>query len=253
MKLVARIIVAVALLLGVIAVFGQGSSSAQIPDKFENLKVLPKDISKAELVSIMRSFSFALGVRCGECHASVMADTGRTDQHDFASDEKADKETARHMMRMVRSINEQIGAIGIEAPVKVECVTCHHGVKKPETLGAAMNRAMAKGGVEAGIERYRSLRSDYYGSAAYDFSPGTLVEIAGAHADAQKDPDGALKLLELSLEFHPQHVNTHITMGRVYAAKGDTAAAIASFQKALQIAPDNGWAKQQIERVRSGK
>src|SRR5258708_32455280 len=39
-------------------------AAAQFPDKFTNLKVLPKDISKHEMESTMRSFAFALGVRC---------------------------------------------------------------------------------------------------------------------------------------------------------------------------------------------
>ncbi len=42
---------------------GADTAAAQIPDKFTNLKVLPKDISKGELVGIMRAFSGALGVR----------------------------------------------------------------------------------------------------------------------------------------------------------------------------------------------
>jgi len=35
----------------------------QFPDKFTNLKVLPKDVSKQELQLSMRGFGFALGVR----------------------------------------------------------------------------------------------------------------------------------------------------------------------------------------------
>ena len=43
-------------------------ASAQIPDKFTNLQVLPKDTSKADLQSSMRKFAFALNVRCPYCH-----------------------------------------------------------------------------------------------------------------------------------------------------------------------------------------
>ena len=41
---------------------------AQIPDEFQNLKILPKDISKDDLLVVMRDFSFALDVRCQYCH-----------------------------------------------------------------------------------------------------------------------------------------------------------------------------------------
>ncbi|MGB8131789.1 MAG: hypothetical protein WCG81_18525, partial [Candidatus Angelobacter sp.] len=36
-------------------------ATAQIPDKFTNLQVLPKETSKAELVSIMRNYAGDLG------------------------------------------------------------------------------------------------------------------------------------------------------------------------------------------------
>ena len=48
--------------------FGASVALAQIPDKFTNLKVLPKDIAKRDLVETMRSFSMALGVTCQHCH-----------------------------------------------------------------------------------------------------------------------------------------------------------------------------------------
>jgi hypothetical protein len=39
-------------------------AAGQIPDSFTNLQVLPPSIGRDSLVSIMRSFSLALGVRC---------------------------------------------------------------------------------------------------------------------------------------------------------------------------------------------
>ena len=41
---------------------------AQIPEKFENLQVLPKDIPRDTLLRVMRGFTAALGVRCDFCH-----------------------------------------------------------------------------------------------------------------------------------------------------------------------------------------
>ena len=67
--------------------------AAQIPDEFTNLKVLPKDISKREMVSIMRSFAGALGVRCKHCH--VGEDPNSLEGYDFASDDPEPKRVAR--------------------------------------------------------------------------------------------------------------------------------------------------------------
>ncbi len=253
MRMIARIAVVAAALVIAVTVFGWHTASAQIPDKFKNLKVLPKDITKRELVEIMRSFSHGLGVRCGECHKSTKEGSDRLDDLDFASDDKHEKVTAREMMKMVGSINDQIAKMELKNPPRVQCVTCHHGVKSPRTLQAVMMREMDKGGIDAAIERYRKLRDDYYGAAAYDFSPDALTEVAGDVAESKKDFDGAIKLLNLNLEFYPKDSNTYVTLGRVQLAKGDKAAAIASYEKALELDPNNRWAKQQLERAKSAE
>src|SRR6266404_8667440 len=77
-------------------------AAAQFPDKFTNLKVLPKDISKHELESTMRGFAFALGVRCDHCHVEKKAPEKGLD---FAADDKDEKKTARIMLQMVAGIN----------------------------------------------------------------------------------------------------------------------------------------------------
>ena len=44
---------------------------AQFPDKFTNLQVLPKSISKDELMQTMHGFSFSTGYRCEGCHVQA--------------------------------------------------------------------------------------------------------------------------------------------------------------------------------------
>lgn len=73
MRMLVRTAVAAAVAVAVVMIFGPGPASGQIPDEFKNLKVLPKDISKRDLTTVMRSFSHALGVRCVECHVSTKA------------------------------------------------------------------------------------------------------------------------------------------------------------------------------------
>src|SRR3712207_2820300 len=78
------------------------SLAAQIPERFENLKVLPADIPRDSLVQIMRSWSFSLGVRCGYCHE------GTEGNFNFKSDAKPEKEKARFMVRMTRDLNTRV-------------------------------------------------------------------------------------------------------------------------------------------------
>jgi len=136
---------------------GIGSASAQIPDKFTNLKVLPKDISKGEMIGIMRAFSGGLGVRCTYCHPGKDPDS--LDGVDFASDELKHKTIARDMMKMVGEINDRlVPAAGMENPTRVRCVTCHRGVTEPETLARLILSVVKDKGLDAAIASYRELR-----------------------------------------------------------------------------------------------
>jgi hypothetical protein len=99
-----------------------------IPDTFTNLKVLPKDIKKPELLQMMRGFSMQLGRRCSFCHEA----NDDLSQADFASDKKIEKETARVMIGMMSEINNEFLAKLPEMPAEATCWTCHRGKNKPE-------------------------------------------------------------------------------------------------------------------------
>jgi len=105
------------------------------PEKtvYENLQVLPKDISSRDLQRIMvDEFQDGLGVGCGYCHAQKKGSM----LLDYASDEKPEKEIARTMMRMTMEINQKYFAaehpvIGDELLV-ISCSSCHKGTPHPE-------------------------------------------------------------------------------------------------------------------------
>ena len=71
---------------------------AQMNEPPKNLKVLPKEMARPEVIKIMRAFTVALGERCEFCHADP---PGPGKFPDFASDDKENKEKARTMLRMV--------------------------------------------------------------------------------------------------------------------------------------------------------
>jgi Photosynthetic reaction centre cytochrome C subunit len=110
-----------------------GSHSHPPFPKPVNLKVLPKNIAPEQLREIMRGYAGALGVKCGFCHAM----NPQTHKLDFPSDAKPDKTTARLMIRMMRTINEEY-MVKVNDPdampedKHVTCGTCHRGHKMPE-------------------------------------------------------------------------------------------------------------------------
>jgi len=117
--------------------------AAQVPTTFTNLQVLPKDIGQRPLVDTMRGFVFALDVRCEFCHVGEGNDLSK---FDFASDSKPTKVTARKMLRMLASINDQLASIGEPAApgtAKATCYTCHRGARKPLTAAPAGRGGLA--------------------------------------------------------------------------------------------------------------
>lgn len=113
---------------------------------FENLHILPKDISKDALDSVMHFFTASLGVKCTYCHVK----NGATDKIEFAKDDKPEKQIARKMMLMNIDINknhfqqiaEAMDSGKMVMPTDtaavsymlryVTCYTCHHGDPHPE-------------------------------------------------------------------------------------------------------------------------
>ena len=233
----------------VLAVAGATTVSAQIPDTFTNLQVLPKDIGKGELIGMMRGFAGALGQRCNFCH--VGDDPNSLVGYDFASDDLEHKRVARVMMQMVQEINGTLlPKIGHEPEHAVSCITCHRGVKEPETMDDVLTRAIETGGVEAASTRYRELREEYYGKGAYDFSGRALNGVAESLVQ-KNDLEGAIAVMKISTEFNPDEAFGHLMLGQLYLRKGDKDTAIASVQRALEAEPDNAWAKQMLDRLKS--
>ena len=223
---------------------------AQIPETFTNLQVLPKDTDRRALIGAMRGFAGGLGVRCNHCHVGENADS--LEGYDFASDEKEAKRVARAMMQMTREINETLlPKTGRENLLEVTCRTCHHGVTEPRGLRELLAAELEAGGVEGVGKRYRELHEKYYGKGVYNFGEFTLTSLAERVARGQDDPTIALALLDLNAEFHPESAYTYVMKSRIQAAAGARDAAIRSAERALEIKPDDDWARQQLERLKA--
>jgi hypothetical protein len=99
---------------------------------YKNLKVFPKDISRADLLTNMKFFSQSLGVRCTYCHVGEEGKPLAT--FNFASDAKDHKTIARDMIRLADHINQDhLPKILTDPEAKVSCYTCHRGSTKPAT------------------------------------------------------------------------------------------------------------------------
>jgi hypothetical protein len=107
------------------------------PYQPRNLKVLPAD---TDLEKVMRSYSGALGVQCGYCHAPADPTTHRSDR---ASDANPMKDQARVMIRMTDDLNKRWLPMLAKMPddhdeqAVIGCGTCHRGEKHPPAFAPA--------------------------------------------------------------------------------------------------------------------
>lgn len=244
-----RYITSTTLFAGLAVLLSAGSGSAQIPEEFDNLQVLDHEISRGELVSLMRGFASALGLRCNSCH--VGDDPDDLEGYDFASDEKELKVVARGMLEMVGEINETfIPLAGRAEHMQVQCATCHRGLRVPLALRALMLQTIDEEGTEAAVTRYGELRDQYYGRAAYDFGQGSLNNVAETLA-RRGDVEDALTIIRLNIEHNPDIGYPNVLHAQILFMMEDREGAIAAIERAIELEPDNDFYKQQLERLRS--
>jgi tetratricopeptide (TPR) repeat protein len=225
---------------------------AQIPDHFTNLTVLPKTISKEDLMHVMRSFTEGLGVRCNFCH---VGDEGKPlSTYDFSSDDKDNKKKARIMLKMVNNINEdylsELKEFGSGNVIQVKCITCHHGLKEPKTLAEELNGVIKRKSVEDAINTYHELYKQYYGGFAYDFKDNSLAELTHMLID-EKNYDAAIKISNLNIEQYPNSGLAYFALGEAYEASGDKAKAVENVKKSLELSPGNFMFNRKLKELQS--
>lgn len=228
-----------------------GVAHAQFPpERATNLKVLPTSISMDSLVNTMASFTRALGVRCGYCHVGPEGAT--LDKYEFANDQKATKEKARAMLRMVAAINDDhLAKLAMRRtpPITVTCATCHHGIAQPRPLQQVLLGAYDAGGTDSLVNAYRALRTRYYGAAAYDFDEVPLADVGSALSERGKLVD-AVRIHVLNTEVSPTSTFALRQASAAQVALGDTAAAITSLERALTLDPNDAQSRRSLDILR---
>jgi tetratricopeptide (TPR) repeat protein len=234
-------------LVGALA-FNPAPLPAQIPDKFTNLQVLPKDITRPDLVRTMRTWAGELGVRCHHCHVGPEDLKGM----DFAIDTKPTKRAAREMIRMVQHIN---GSVVTALPARegardgVSCYTCHRREARPPlAMPEELLRAVVARGAAAGPERYRELRREWEIAGKYDFGPQMLAFTA-FNLWEKSQPDGALAIAQLGVELSPTSADAHVVLGQVQRRRGDLTGARESFRKALERDAQHEMAQRSLKEM----
>lgn len=242
----------IAILVLILSIAMSSLAFGQIPwpEKGKNLKVLPKDISKAELRKIMFQFCNALNFNCVDCH--VAKDRNDWGTYDFASDGKETKNVARTMLKMVHMLNDEtLPGTGRPAAKirKIQCATCHHGVSKPPLpLEEEIMAVIEQDGVEGGIAHYHQLRERYAGKTAYDFTENSLNALGYNLISLEKIND-AIAIFKLNVEMFPDAANPYDSLAEAYMMNGKNWLAIVNYSKSLQLNPENDNAEKMLNQL----
>ena len=208
------------------------AAAAQPPPPEPSVNVQPPN---------MQAIAQALGVSCDYCHVAERG-SGKPEPK---------KDIARAMIAMTRDINAKVRAAAAPATdiEQVQCVTCHRGVPVPRQLSEILLQTLKTQGAAAAIEQYRELRKQFYGRQAYDFGENTLLGLAQQIASSR--PSDSIALLQLNLEFYPRSAASYAEIGFAYTRKLDDDSAIPNLEKALEIEPNNGVIRGQLEQLKS--
>jgi tetratricopeptide (TPR) repeat protein len=235
--------------IALLAVASAPPAYSQATAKPRNLKVLPADLSRDSVVTIMRSVvASGLGVSCNYCHGAVGAPF---DSIDYASDERQTKRTAREMMRMVSRINtELLPAIPGRGtpPLAVQCITCHRGAARPVMLEDTLATVLDAFGNDSAMALYERLKQRYTGRFAYDFGQRSLNTLA-AHLIEQKRWPAARQILELNIREHPGMWDPVYTLAQVLEALGEKDLAIEQYRRVLTMFPTHTGTRRRLEAL----
>ena len=197
----------VSLALAAVAALPPKGCEAQEAPQYENLQVLPENISRDELNAIMLANLSGLGLPrrasrgCLFCHVGSM--DVPSSEWDWASDENPMKLKARVMMGMVQEINgTHLSALESRSAPRMEvgCYTCHAGRTNPLPLSDVLIAEFESAGSDGLEALYRRLRTRYYEADAYDFRVPTLASVARRLFD-MNEVEAAATVHELNIEY----------------------------------------------------
>ena len=109
-----------------------------------------------------------------------------------------------------------------------------------------MADALASGGVEEVLRRYRSYRSDPRRAYA---ETEESVNSFGYRLLEQRRFDDAIRIMELNVGEYPQSPNAYDSLGEAYLQAGDKRSAISNYRKSLELDPRNENARAMVEQL----
>jgi hypothetical protein len=153
-----------------------GGETAGQSKQFTNIQVM-KDIPADQVIPSMEFIKGALGVDCNFCHVTDKGHAG------FALDDKRAKKTAREMMIMTNTINQNPAV-----DKHVTCATCHQGHNQPINNAPVLDEATWQERVDAKARQaqFQQQRAANGGQASAPGATGSSAAPQQSREERQK-------------------------------------------------------------------
>ncbi|MBN1452353.1 MAG: MBL fold metallo-hydrolase [Anaerolineales bacterium] len=117
-----------------------------------------------------------------------------------------------------------------------------------KSIAEPLTHTIMEAGVETAIAQYHQLKKDQPDS--YDFSENQL-NMLGYQLLWRNMNEAAIEVHKLNTQVYPDSANPYDSLGETYAASGEVALAIQSYEKALGINPDMPSAIEALKKLKS--
>jgi uncharacterized membrane protein len=115
-----------------------------------------------------------------------------------------------------------------------------------KSIAESLSATIASSGIDAAVRQYHELKAA--APATYNFDESQLNDLGYQLIRTSRIKE-AIRVLQLNAEAYPQSSNVYDSLGEAYADDGDMPAAIANYQKSLQLNPKNVNAIKTLKKI----
>jgi len=120
------------------------------------------------------------------------------------------------------------------------------GLDPRKSIAQTLTTTIASGGIDATLKQYHELK--IAAPATYNFDESELNSLGYRliHKNQFKE---AIRIFQLNVEAYPKSANTYDSLAEGYMDDGESALAIANYQKSLQLNPKNRNAEVMLQKL----
>jgi tetratricopeptide (TPR) repeat protein len=109
-----------------------------------------------------------------------------------------------------------------------------------------IEQEIKKRGIQAGLRKYRAIRSDPNSELYFDESE---MNALGYRLMQTDQIESAMEIFKLNVQLYPNSANAYDSLGEVYLKMGDNERAVKNYKKSLELNPRNNNARETLRKL----